>query len=438
MSSMPDLSIWGNIIYIIFQALYISGAAIFLARMLEPRWKKIPTAVLYALGYWLIGVFVPIRTLRTVLIMSYIFVYPFFAYKGSFFKRLAVEVVAYVWLISSDIFSYATINVFNIENPDLKMVLACTLCAIVMFGGMILTGYFVKVIKTVKLNRTMLLVLTIPLSQFLLFMIFDMRFVGTHDGEIWTTKYNLGFCLLTIVAYAFCFVADILASRAFLSIMKNAELKASVDALEYKNQLNLQYYSDLKQNETELRKIKHDFSNIMLVMETLLDTTDSPEAHKLFESLSQDVDNIQLAYYSENSFINAVLSNKVKLCKEKGISAEVNALVPTDLTIDEMDLCRALVNLIDNAIEASERDSSGTEKKVDINIFDKEGYLFIKTKNNAERLLDKTQKQKEEHGFGKKILEDLAKKYDGEYIIRMENDLVIALLSLKNTRFEEN
>lgn len=115
----------------------------------------------------------------------------------------------------------------------------------------------------------------------------------------------------------------------------------------------------------------------MLVMETLLDTTDSPEAHKLFELLSQDVDNIQLAYYSENSFINAVLSNKVKLCKEKGISAEVNALVPTDLTIDEMDLCRALVNLIDNAIEASERDSSGTEKKVDINIFDKEGYLFI-------------------------------------------------------------
>ena len=168
-------------------------------------------------------------------------------------------------------------------------------------------------------------------------------------------------------------------------------------------------------------------------METLLDTTDSPEAHKLFELLSQDVDNIQLAYYSENSFINAVLSNKVKLCKEKGISAEVNALVPTDLTIDEMDLCRALVNLIDNAIEASERDSSGTEKKVDINIFDKEGYLFIKTKNNAERLLDKTQKQKEEHGFGKKILEDLAKKYDGKYIIRMENDLVIALLSLKNT-----
>lgn len=59
--------------------------------------------------------------------------------------------------------------------------------------------------------------------------------------------------------------------------------------------------------------------------------------------------------------------------------------------------------------------------------------MFIKTKNNAERLLDKTQKQKEEHGFGKKILEDLAKKYDGEYIIRMENDLVIALLSLKNT-----
>ena len=106
MSAMQDLSLFGNIIYIIFQAVYITSTAIFLTRMLEARWKKIPTAVLYVLGYWLLGVFIPVRTLRTVLIMSYIFIYPFVAYKGSFFKRLAVELVAYVWLISSDIFSW--------------------------------------------------------------------------------------------------------------------------------------------------------------------------------------------------------------------------------------------------------------------------------------------------------------------------------------------
>ena len=399
--------------------------------MLEARWKKIPTAVFYVLGYWLIGVLVPVRTLRTVLIMSYIFIYPFITYKGSFFKRLAVEIVAYVWLISSDIFSYATINVFNIENPDLKMILACTLCAIVMYGGLILTGYFVKAIKTVKLNRKMLVVLTIPLSQFLMFMIFDMRFVGIHDGEIWTTKYNLGFCLLTIVAFGFCFVADILASRAFLSIVKNAELKASVDALEYKNQLNLQYYSDLKKNETELRKIRHDFSNIMQVMGTLMDVTDVPEAQKLYAELSEMIRGIQLEYYCENSFVNAVLSNKIKLCREKGIEPEVSVLISTELSIDEMDLCRALVNLIDNAIEASERDVDNQGKQVSIELFEKDGYLFIKTKNNTDTLSDETQKEKQQHGFGKKILEDLAQKYDGAYLIKEENHLVTSMLSMK-------
>lgn len=431
MSTMQDLSLFGNIVYIIFQAIYITSTAIFLTRMLEARWKKIPTAVFYVLGYWLIGVLVPVRTLRTVLIMSYIFIYPFITYKGSFFKRLAVEIVAYVWLISSDIFSYATINVFNIENPDLKMILACTLCAIVMYGGLILTGYFVKAIKTVKLNRKMLVVLTIPLSQFLMFMIFDMRFVGIHDGEIWTTKYNLGFCLLTIVAFGFCFVADILASRAFLSIVKNAELKASVDALEYKNQLNLQYYSDLKKNETELRKIRHDFSNIMQVMGTLMDVTDVPEAQKLYAELSEMIRGIQLEYYCENSFVNAVLSNKIKLCREKGIEPEVSVLIPTELSIDEMDLCRALVNLIDNAIEASERDVDNQGKQVSIELFEKDGYLFIKTKNNTDTLSDETQKEKQQHGFGKKILEDLAQKYDGAYLIKEENHLATSMLSMK-------
>ena len=71
---MQDLSLFGNIVYIIFQAIYITSTAIFLTRMLEARWKKIPTAVFYVLGYWLIGVLVPVRTLRTVLIMSYIFI----------------------------------------------------------------------------------------------------------------------------------------------------------------------------------------------------------------------------------------------------------------------------------------------------------------------------------------------------------------------------
>ena len=428
---MSDLSTWGNIVYVCFQAIYILGAAIFLTRMLDARRNKIPTAIFYMLGYLVIGVIVPVRTLRTVLIMSYIIIYPFFAYKGSFARHAAVEIVAYVWLISSDIFAYATINVFNIENPDLKMILACTLCVIIIYGGLILTEHFCKAIKTVKLTGKMLSVITIPLSQFLLFMIFDMRFIGIHDGELWTTKQNLGLCLLTIVAFGFCFAADILASRAFMDIIRNAELQSSVDTLEHKNQLNLQYYSDLKQNEAELRKIKHDFSNIMQVMETLLDVTDSPEARKLFDALSMDIGNIRLAYYSENSFVNAVISNKVKLCEENGIATDVDVLIPSTLSIDDMDLCRAMVNLIDNAIEASLRDTSGAEKTVRIEMFVKDSYLFIKTKNNADGLWQETQKAEAQHGLGKKILEELAEKYDGEYIIRMDGHLVTALLSLK-------
>lgn len=429
---MADLSTFSNVLYVCFQTIYFSSMACFFASFLQPRWRKIPTAVIYVVGNLLLGILITVRIPRTVCLISFQFLYPLLMNKDKLLKRLVILVAAYVWLYSSDIFSYATISVFQIDNPNLKMMLACSLCAIVMVGGLILTAHSIRVVKTVKLNRKMIAISTIPLSQFFMFMIFDMRFIGVNDGALWSTPISTRLCILTIVAIGFCFVSDILAFRAFTDVIQNAELQASVDALEYKNQLNLQYYSDLKQNEMELRKIKHDFSNIMLVMETLLDTTDSPQARKLFESLSLDINNIPLSYYSENSFINAVLSNKVKLCREKGIATEVNVLVPADLAIDEMDLCRALVNLIDNAIEASERDSTGAEKKVDIDIFEKEGYLFIKTKNNAEMLLDETQKEKQAHGFGKKILEDLADKYDGEYIIHIENGFVLALLSLKS------
>ena len=428
---MADLSEGGNLLYICFQAIYFTSLACFFAVMLQPRWKKIPTAVLYVVGNLLLGILITVRIPRTVCLTAFHFLYPLLMYKDKFAKRLVVLIAAYVWLYSADIFSYATINVFLIENADLKMILACSLCAIVIACCLTLTGHFIRVVKTVKLSRRMIAISTIPLSQFFLFMIFDMRFIGVNDGALWTTPMAMRLCILTIIAIGFCFVADILAFRAFTDVVQNVELKAAVDALEYKNQLNVQYYSDLKQNETELRKIKHDFSNIMQVMETLLHTTDSPEARRLYETLSRDIGSIPLAYYSENSFVNAVISNKVKLCEAQGIACDVNVLVPSSLPIDEMDLCRALVNLIDNAIEASARDETAAKKAVSIEVFERDGYIFIKTKNNASGLSWETKKDDAQHGLGQKILSELAQKYAGEYLIRQEGTDVIALFTMR-------
>lgn len=103
----------------------------------------------------------------------------------------------------------------------------------------------------------------------------------------------------------------------------------------------LEYYSSLEQNETELRKIRHDFANILQTMETCIAETDSPEERKLYKELCGEINGLKTEHYCPNGFVNAILSNKARLCREKGITPEIRANIPQKYPLTKW-ICAAL------------------------------------------------------------------------------------------------
>lgn len=95
-----------------------------------------------------------------------------------------------------------------------------------------------------------------------------------------------------------------------------------------------------------------------------------------------------------------------------------------------MDLCRAMVNIIDNAVNASAADTSPNSKKVTIELFENSGFLFIKTENNFSEKTDNGENEKD-HGFGQKILSELAEKYEGAYLLEKDGSSVRSMISMK-------
>lgn len=100
--------------------------------------------------------------------------------------------------------------------------------------------------------------------------------------------------------------------------------------------------------------------------------------------------------------------------------------------IDDYDLCRMLSNIIDNAVNAAMMLESDKEAKITI-VIDHES-VNIKSKN------DFVPEQKKEtadgHGFGRKIIQDIAKKYNGKYSFYLVNNTYYSDTTVSNISIE--
>jgi len=140
--------------------------------------------------------------------------------------------------------------------------------------------------------------------------------------------------------------------------------------------------------------------------------------------------------YCENTLANAVLANKEPLCRETGIKTEYRVSLPDKTGIDDADLVSALANLLDNAIHACQKLPEGEEKSVALTAVKRDDIIVIECLNSADpgeiRELSKPKKPKKDgHGWGLRILRDMAGRYKGSFKITDSGSMVDAVLMLK-------
>ncbi|MDD5933993.1 MAG: GHKL domain-containing protein [Clostridiales bacterium] len=214
----------------------------------------------------------------------------------------------------------------------------------------------------------------------------------------------------------------------------NAE-KVKYSILELQSENQKKDVIALNQKYMEMMKLRHDFKNYILCCQTLLTEHKYDEALQYLQNLSQDKLN-QSSYirYSENNALNAILSAKANICKEKTIDLTCNITTTCD-HIDEIDLSILLANLLDNAIEAC--DHIKTDSVITVNISNEKSYLHIQIKNTIEHSvlsknpqLKTSKRDKINHGFGIQTITDIVKKYDGMHDFYEKDNSFVADLWL--------
>lgn len=237
-----------------------------------------------------------------------------------------------------------------------------------------------------------------------------------------------------IVAVIVAFLSDFLMYHALKENSHVQEMKQTIAILENEMQMQLKYYDDLAEQYTQIREYRHDILNLLAAARALTNYGDSismQDRDTLLNEMEDKAEKMSLPIYCGDALVNAVLWQKSNESKKKNVKFTVNMDKSEKLSLERIDTCSLLVNLIDNALDEAVLSENSW---VTLTIQRKAGVLFIQTSNNTEKIIDNSNKPKTrkngDHGHGTDIINRIVDKYKGSYVLKADGKIAESTVSL--------
>lgn len=199
---------------------------------------------------------------------------------------------------------------------------------------------------------------------------------------------------------------------------RTSQIEKERDIMEIQLQRQQDEMQHLQQQYEEILILRHDFRNGIDCLCGMVEQGDCSGALEYAKQFKErKVNTILSQVQCSSTMLNAVVNAKFNDAQSKGIDTSLRLVVqiPHDL---EFDLSIMLSNLLDNAIEACEKNPSNAQ--ILLTISEEAGYYRIVVRNTiAASVLKKNQELKTEkadkklHGWGLRSVTDLVSKRNG-------------------------
>lgn len=262
----------------------------------------------------------------------------------------------------------------------------------------------------------------------------DMRLLS-NDISVVNLLVDACFIILVLVSYyMFNALAREHAVRTELLITRKSEAD------------NMALMGVARSMDENLREMRHELKNHDAYMSALLDAGDYERLKVFFEDCRAI--NYDILHYvsSGNRLVDAVVNAKSSFAHTRGISMQTMLAVPDELPFSDMDSFSLLSNLLDNAIEGIEA-SSDPKGAIRLTVRPQGGYFIFSTRNpcdprrvkrNEAGGLLTSKPNGEVHGYGTKVICNIAKKYDGTVRFTVAEDEFCADVMLAAPAAKEN
>jgi sensor histidine kinase regulating citrate/malate metabolism len=233
-------------------------------------------------------------------------------------------------------------------------------------------------------------------------------------------------CLLIINIIILYIILDLKSKNHFL--VESEKLKMQ---LEY----NKQYVENAESEYELIQKLRHDTKNMYQVIGELLKEGDIKKAKEYVSKVIDMADEREIFIRTQNNAVNTIINSRLARAKTLQINVACFSVETFD-GIDDFDLCRLLSNIIENAVSATAANKI-VKKEIILRITQEYGQYIFLLKNSIDKSIIKTNPsllttkcEKENHGYGIKIIRDIAQKYQGICDFFEEDDMFCCFVVL--------
>lgn len=436
------------LIYCTFNILVSLLQSGFMWYNLTPKYNKYLTLFLSAVPFSLLSLapefmtFLP-EPVPLLIAMAYSIASAIFLFKDKLRTRIFIWFATYVIILLVEaLFIYSAVF-FKIDSGSPDRILSAS-PYIISFSSAFLTLFtFLRKIKfkgiRSRKNETILfisiLIAQFSLVQMLLINQFNLDFSTSNLLSSIFGNYDNLVSITLLISSMFNSIADIALFVTMIHSSQNEKLREELKMQEYQNSVNLDYYKNVEKNSVEAKKIRHDLANmVQTACEIMENGTDSDKesAKKMLSQLKTEVADIKIERFCQNTLVNAIASNKAAECRKNEIDFDFDLRVPEDLGIEEVDICKAYVNIFDNAINAAKAIDGKRYVKIKSFTDESDRMLYITGENNvAPDYEDKKKSRTGEHGYGLRILRDTAEKYGGRLVTDDKGDTFTVVMTMR-------
>lgn len=193
-------------------------------------------------------------------------------------------------------------------------------------------------------------------------------------------------------------------------------------------------YEEIREIYLNMRSWRHDYHNHLQVMKAQLAAGQEEEMKQYLDDLEQSLTSVDTYVKTGNLMADAILNSKLTLAEQKKVSVNCKAVLPESLSVEDVDLCVLLGNLLDNALEACDMIPQ-EQRFLRVYMVVNRSQLYISIQNSAREDLSFNERnyishKRGNHGLGMKRVKALTDKYDGYLTLANEPGIFAAELTL--------
>lgn len=200
---------------------------------------------------------------------------------------------------------------------------------------------------------------------------------------------------------------------------ENAKIK-ELTLQKEKQELKKKYYEENQVLFTEYIALQEQLKQEIKYLKQRAEQKDYTSIQEYVSKMGEKISHRQFIQTGNESF-DIVLNQKLSQAQKEGCTLRLSVQKITLYSIRELDIMRLFSNLLDNAIAAA---SMTDQKMILFSVQKKGNYLVVETENAFREVKQKkdgtflsTKEDSTMHGMGLKIMEQIAKNYQGEMVV---------------------